>query len=82
MHPRWGGVSREEWVACSGCRLGAQQQCVFLVRAAERQTHCWVLRQHRVVLAVGSGWWCRFILVVGCGVCLLDSGCEHLSKIC
>jgi hypothetical protein len=20
-------------------------------------------------------------LVVGCGVCLLDSGCEHLSKI-
>jgi hypothetical protein len=24
---------------------------------------------------------CRPVLVVGCGVCLLDSGCEHLSKI-
>ena len=30
----------------------------------------------------GLGRCCCSILVVGCGVCLLDSGCEHLSKIC
>jgi hypothetical protein len=34
----------------------------------------------RALRGFGSGG-CRFILVVGCGVCLLDSGCEHLSKI-
>lgn len=28
----------------------------------------------------GGGWCCRSILVVGCGVCFVDSGCEHLAS--
>lgn len=33
---------------------------------------------------VVAPWWgggcCRSILVVGCGVCFVDSGCEHLTS--
>ena len=66
--PVGGGVSREEFGACSGCRLGAQQQSSRL-RQQKLPAHYWVLRQHlccpglagsgRVVsLHLGGGVWC------------------------
>jgi hypothetical protein len=62
---------------CSGCRLGAQQQSPLFqgnrLDLGQRNSpaHYWVLRQH--LCGPGFGWvgWCRSILVVGCGVCLI-----------
>lgn len=54
-----------------------------VVSAGVCWAHCWVLRQQACFRSFVGWVCCRSILVVGCGVCFVDSGCEHLaSKAC
>jgi len=59
---------RSRWPVV-GAGLVHNNESSLSSKAARRQTHCWVLRQHRVVLAVGLGggvassWWWGVVFV-------------------